>query len=88
MGTSHVRRGVDEPRRRRTREAMTQQLEAAAEAPTPVARLYDRRTLLVLSFSEHVHVPKGMASFDEWYGYVQHPHADLGDLTRLDRTRR
>ena len=49
---------------------MTQQLEEAGEAPVPTARLYDRRTLLQLSQSEHVHVPEGMASFDEWYGYV------------------
>jgi len=49
---------------------MTQQLEAASEAPVPTARLYDRRTLLQLSQSKHVHVPEGMASFDVWYGYV------------------
>ncbi|WFD24914.1 hypothetical protein MEQU1_003620 [Malassezia equina] len=47
---------------------MTQSDEAAGEAPTPTVRLYDRRTLLQLSKSEHVHVPQGMASFEEWYG--------------------
>ncbi|WFD21255.1 hypothetical protein MCAP1_003516 [Malassezia caprae] len=60
---------------------MTQQPDAAGEAPEPTARLYDRRTLLQLSQSEHVHVPEGMASFDEWYGpwrpYTPRPHPPM-----------
>lgn len=49
---------------------MTPSDEAAGDAPARTVRLYDRRTLLQLSQSEHVHVPQGMASFEEWYGYV------------------
>lgn len=31
---------------------------------------YNKKVMLALSFSPLVHVPEGMAPFDEWYGYV------------------